>query len=66
MSDPLKDIKVGLLVKLGSIAVHADEAISPGSHDYDVIAIRGLLDDPEVKEWMLAMDKLAFLPKKRR
>lgn len=65
MSDPLKPA-VTLLVKLGSIAVHVDEMLSPDGHAYDREAIKSLLDDPEVKEWIAAMDKMAFMPKKRK
>ena len=54
-----------LLAKLGSIAVHVDEFTSRGGHEFDAIAMRGLLDDPEVKEWLAGMDKLAMIPKKR-
>jgi len=54
-----------LLIKLGSIAVHADEYLSPGGHPIDRTVIEGLIADPEVEEWVAEMDKLAFLPKKR-
>ena len=54
-----------LIVKLGSIAVHADEMLSSDSHDYDRIALQQLLADPEVVEWIDAMDKMAMTPKKR-
>lgn len=54
-----------LLCKLGSIAVHADEILSPFRHEFDVAALKTLLDDPEVQQWVAAMDKMAFLPKKR-
>ncbi len=54
-----------LAVKLGSIAVHADEMLSENRHRFDVAALRTLLDDKEVKEWLAAMDAKAFLPKKR-
>lgn len=54
-----------LLVKLGSIAVHADEMLSPDGHDFDRIALQGLIADPQVKEWLTGMDKLAMLPVKR-
>lgn len=64
MSDPLKP-SVGLLVKLGSIAIHAEEILSPDFHEYDVSAIKTVLNDPEVREWITTMDKMAFLPKKR-
>ena len=53
-----------LLVKLGSIAVHADEAITKG-HEFDIATLKSLLDDEEVKEWITEMDKLALIPKKR-
>lgn len=55
-----------LLSKLGSIAVHADEGSDPLSgHSLDVYAIRGLLKDPEVQEWLGGMRALALLPLKR-
>jgi hypothetical protein len=50
-----------LLVKLGSIAVHAEEMIEPRGHPLDLEALRALLADPEVIEWRLGMDKMAFL-----
>lgn len=65
MSDALKP-PVTLLVKLGSIAVHVEELLSPAGHDYDREAIKSLLADPEIKDWIAAMDKMAFMPKKRR
>lgn len=56
---------MALLVKLGSIAVHAEEMIEPGAHDLDRVSLQSLLDDPEVKEWRQAMDAAAMLPVKR-
>jgi hypothetical protein len=53
-----------LLCKLGSLAVHIDEALSDDSHLYDWTAIHMLLDDPEVKQWIADMGPL--LPKKRK
>jgi hypothetical protein len=58
-------LNMTLPVKLGSIAVHADEALSPGRHSFDVAALRSLLSDPEVAEWIAAMTKDGFLPVKR-
>lgn len=55
-----------LLVKLGSIAVHAEEFHSPDGHVYDKVAMEQLLADPEVRDWIARMDALAFLPKKRK
>ena len=62
--DPLR-VGVSMAVKLGSIAVHAQELLSPKAHEYDVAALRTLLKDDEVKRWLEAMSKLAFLPVKR-
>lgn len=55
-----------LLVKLGSLVVHADEALSPDAHDYDRLAFRQLLEDPDVKEWIKGMAGMALLPVKRK
>lgn len=64
MTDALKP-SAALLVKLGSIAVHAEELLSPTGHHFDRIAIQSLLEDPEVVAWRAQMDSMAFLPKKR-
>lgn len=64
MTDMTKP-SLGLLVKLGSIAVHADEILSPYREAVDVDAIKTLLDDAEVRKWLAQMSKAAFLPVKR-
>ena len=64
-NDPMKP-SAALLVKLGSIAVHADEALSPAGHEFDKIALEQLLRDPDVMAWREAMTKLAMLPVMRR
>ena len=67
MSDephPLKP-SISLLSKLGSIAVHVDEAASPNGHRLDASAIAALLRDPEVTQWLDAMRHMALLPVKR-
>lgn len=56
---------LSLLVKLGSIAVHAEEMLSPGGHQYDMAAIRTLLEDEEVSQWLKQMTTLGFMPVKR-
>ena len=53
------------LIKLGSLAVHIEELLSPEGHELDRSAIEGLLSDPEVAEWLKGMDAMAFLPVKR-
>jgi len=54
-----------LLVKLGSFVVHVQEADSASGHEFDWAAIRGLLADPELLDWLEAMDAMALLPEKR-
>ena len=62
--DPLKP-SADLLVKLGSLLVHYEEYLSPGGRPVDKQVIDSLLADAEVVEWLKAMHKLAYLPKKR-
>lgn len=57
---------ISLLEKLGSIAVHADEFISPDGHPFDRDTLTTLLQDGEVKEFLAAMQKHALLPVKRK
>ena len=65
MSDPLKP-DLGLLCKLGSIAVHVEEAtLYAGGHAVDIAALESLISDQEVVDWLVEMDKLALIPKKR-
>lgn len=56
---------VALLCKLGSIVVHVDEYLGPHGQAFDFDAIRGLLADPKIKEWLELMDDMALLPKQR-
>lgn len=62
MANPLTP-SLQLLMKLGSIVVHADEAISAKGHRFDVEAMKPLLADDEVKEWIKDMG--VYLPVKR-
>lgn len=64
MTDPLKP-DPGLLVKLGSAVVHADEAMSADGHAADEAAFRSILADPEVSDWIAQMNASALLPVKR-
>lgn len=64
MKQPLKP-EATLLCKLGSIVIHAEEMLSNKGHSFDVKALKGLLEDEEVQEWLKEMDRLVLLPKKR-
>lgn len=55
----------GVMIALGSIAVHCEELFSPSGHDFDKQAILGLLSDPRIKLWLKDMDALGLMPKKR-
>ena len=61
-SNPLKP-SLTLLMKLGSIAVHADEFLSSDGHEFDKAALDSLLQDPKVKEWIMKMGPM--LPRKQ-
>lgn len=60
----MKTPSLSLLIKLGSIAVHADEAFSTDGRNVDVDVTKGLIQDPEVRAWIKEMG--ALLPLKRR
>lgn len=59
----------GLLCKIVSVLVHADEMResknNPHAHAIDEIALNSALDDAEVKEWVETMTKMAMAPIKR-
>lgn len=55
-----------LLAKIGSIAVHADEMLSSDGHAFDAGALRSLLRDQEVSDWLAKMTEAALVPKKRK
>lgn len=53
---------LSVVVKLASIAVHAEEATSPRGHAFDLIALRSLLNDPEVTTLLAEMDRDGLIP----
>jgi hypothetical protein len=56
---------ISLLCKLGSIVVHVEEGSSANGHAYDWTAVRSLLADREVQDWIEAMAAKGFVPVKR-
>lgn len=64
-TDPLHP-SPALLCKLGSIAAHAVELLSPDGHHFDKAALDQLMADQEVREWLRAMDAMAMVPKPRK
>lgn len=61
----MEPVALTLQVKLGSLAVHIEEFLSPKGHDFDRHAIKALLDDPEVSAFLARLSKQGFLPVKR-
>lgn len=54
-----------LAIKIASIVIHADELTGPeGNMEYDGPAIRSLVEDEEVIQWLESFDP-GFLPVKR-
>ena len=58
-------MKQSLWLKLASIAVHAEELLSPDGHEFDKQAIKGRLADPEVRRFLDAPKNKVYLPRKR-
>ena len=44
-----------LLCKLVSIAVHAEELLSPHGHQFDRDALNSVMGDAEVRQWIADM-----------
>ena len=64
-NDPLKP-NAALLCKLGSIIVHFEEADSTDGHTFDEVAMRQLLADSDIRQWLAAMDAMAMIPNRRK
>jgi hypothetical protein len=66
----LTDLRMPLLAKLGSLAVHIEEVLEEtglgGAHPFDVAAIKTCLDDPELKKWIAEMSAAGLVPQKRK
>jgi len=64
-SSSVEQPSLSVLIKLGSIAVHVDEMLSPMGHTFDRMALQQLLKDEEVRTWIAAAGKNGWLPEKR-
>jgi hypothetical protein len=54
-----------VIVSLASLAVHVDEAMSPNGHELDAQAIKGILGDPFVQEFLERLRPMGLLPEQR-
>ena len=52
-------IGMSLAAKLAGIVVHADEWTTSGKHEFDFVALRRLIEDAEVREWIESLGPLA-------
>jgi len=59
------DPDVSVLAKLASLVVHLQEAEGEGGHWFDIAAVKTLINDGGIREWVEAMQKLALAPVKR-
>lgn len=61
-------MEMSLMVKLASLAVHAqeldDDRLTTTAAEADVAAIKALAEDPEVEAWLTTIDPV-LLPAKR-
>lgn len=53
-----------MIAKLGSIAVHADELLSADGHAFDRTALTALLEDTDVRQFLVT--HRALFPVRRR
>lgn len=60
--DPLPQPSGGVGVKLASLARHAEEHCSATGHPLDWAAVKSLVNDPEVLEYMQRLEAAALLP----
>lgn len=59
------EMPIALRLKLGSIIVHIEEALSANAHGFDLHAIAGLIQDQEIRRFMEETAKMGILPVKR-
>lgn len=50
------EIDLRTAVKLASLVVHCEEMLSPGGHPFDREAIRGIVEDEEIRRWLKSFD----------
>lgn len=55
-----------LLIKIGSLVVHAEEYLSSDGDPFDKVAFDSLRTDSEVQAWLRQMTNAGLLPLKRK
>ena len=63
--DPALRFDLGLFASLGSLAVHVDEALSPDGHRFDALAMQGITAQPNVQQFVGALQAQGLVPEKR-
>jgi hypothetical protein len=59
------EVPLTLLMKLGSAAVHCEELFSEKRHKFDLEALKTVVFDKEVQEFLKSKEMEALLPVKR-
>lgn len=54
-----------ILLALLSVAIHAEELLSPTGHAIDRVAMKSAMDAPGLREWIAEMTKAGYAPVKR-
>lgn len=65
MAIDIDKLPMTLMIKLGSLIVHHEEAASHKGHHFDLDVIGTLRNDPDVVELMDRLDSMGMLPVKR-
>jgi len=54
-----------LAAKVGLLVAHVEEGLSRKGHAFDAIAVKTLIEDADVQEWLKELRSLSLLPVKR-
>ncbi len=57
-------MELTLKIKLSSIVIHLEEMFSEDGHEFDRGALKTLINDPEVQEFLAGIEDV-YLPVKR-
>lgn len=66
MNDVVSRLGLRCLTKIASALVHAEEYLSDDGHEFDLVAFRQQMDDPEVQAWLETMRGAGLAPRKRK
>ena len=62
---PVMSVPTAIVAKVAGIIVHADECLGENGHHFDLHALRQLLKDKEVQDWIKSLGALAPVKRKK-